>query len=119
MLLRLPGGSVDLFGPTTNYSAEHEGVDNPIEDDVRQVFDALEKGWIEFAIMEDDNGSFIQTAGGGGSPYTLEYNEGSVQWQFRATDSKLTRERVLDAFLAFRRADASWKSQFTWQKFRL
>lgn len=119
MILRLPGGSIDLLGPITNYSAEHEGIDNPTEDDISQAFDALEKGWIEFAILEDGSGRFIQTAGSGGGHYVLDYNEGSTQWQFHASDSNLSKARLLDAFLAFRRGDPGWNSQFTWKKIKL
>lgn len=110
MILRLPGGSTDFWGPTTNYSAEHEGIDNPTEDDIRLAFDALQKGWIEFAILEDDSGRFVQTAGSGDGPYVLDYNEGSTQWQFRASDSNITKARALNAFLGFRRGDPAWNS---------
>lgn len=120
MILKLPGGGLDWFDTHPYYSANHEGIQNPSEHDVRQAFDALEKGWIEFVILEEDHsGLYIQTAGSADEGYVVEYNDGSDQWQWRATDGNLAAARILDTFLMFRRGDIDWKNQFTWQKFKL
>lgn len=120
MILKLPGGGLDWFDTHPYYSANQDGIQNPSEQDVRQAFEALEKGWIEFVILEDERASvYIQTAGSADEAYVVEYNDGSDQCQWRATDSNVTPAHILDTFLLFRRGDINWKNQFTWQKFKV
>lgn len=51
--------------------------------------------------------------------YILEYQEGSVSKHYRAVDSPILLEQVLNAFSKYLRGDESWRSDFTWEKLDL
>jgi hypothetical protein len=119
-LLRLPAGT-DLFSDHTSpLGGGHHGVSNPTEREILEAFEALEQGWIEFVILEDDTtGAFIQAAGSADEGYVLQHNDGSADWQYQATNADLSGVAILDAFLRFHRGDPAWKTMFSWQKFKL
>jgi hypothetical protein len=61
----------------------------------------------EFAILGVDSDTYIQCAEDKGPPYeyVLEYQEGSLDRHFQATDGPVTLERVLSAFQRYLRND--------------
>jgi hypothetical protein len=83
--------------------------------------------WIEheaIAILSGAEG-FIQCVAPGVSGnksrhgYLLEYQDGSEDRHYRATDEPITLARVLFAFLKYLRGDASFRTDFRWVKVEL
>jgi hypothetical protein len=75
----------------------------------------------EFAILAEDADTYIQCAEQKEPPYeyVLEYQNGSLKDHYQAVDRPITLDRVLSAFIKYLRRDASWKSDFTWEKMEL
>ncbi len=48
--------------------------------------------------------------------YVLEYQDGSIDQHYQAIDRPITRERVFSAFAKYLRRDASWQSDFQWER---
>jgi hypothetical protein len=119
MILRTPG--FDLLGllaasAPDAHPAGGESRDDPSEGDLREALDAWGRGDLEYVILEDDTGSFIQVAGDADGPPVLERQDGSPDRHFRADERGLTQERVRAAFLAVRRGDPSWREEFSWAR---
>jgi hypothetical protein len=72
----------------------------------------------EFAILSKDPNTYIQCAEQVETPneFVLEYQDGSLEDHYEATDQPVTLERVLAAFVKYLRGDESWRSDFRWQK---
>lgn len=74
----------------------------------------------EFAILSSssDSGTYLQCAEQQEPPfeYILEYQEGSLSRHYRAVDEPIPLDRVLSAFLKYLRGDASWRTDFQWEK---
>jgi hypothetical protein len=75
----------------------------------------------EFAILAVDENTYMQCAEQKQSPYeyVLEYQEGSLDRHYRAVDDGIPLEKVMVAFLKYLRRDASWKSDFKWERIEL
>ncbi len=75
----------------------------------------------EFAILGIDPDTYIQCAKRQGLPneYFLEHQDGSLDRHFQAVDRPITLDRVVSAFLRYLRLDASWRSDFQWDKMEL
>ncbi len=75
----------------------------------------------EFAILSLEPGSYVQCAEQKEPPYeyVLEYQDGSLNAHFQAVDGPISLDRVLSAFLKYRRGDQSWRSDFRWEKMEL
>lgn len=122
MNLEVPSGSpfMDSLLDTSNVA---DGVSGSVIQNVtaQQVTDALAslgRGDIEFVILSDGN-RFMQAAGDTRSGYTLEYNEGSTKEQFRATTRKISDADLTSAFRTYFQNDPTWKTLFSWEKFRI
>jgi hypothetical protein len=88
----------------------------PTENDIRSAI-ANE----EFAILGTDV-SYIQCARptiGPPDDYLLEYQAGSLDQHYLATDGPITLDRVVSAFVKFFRQDWSCLSDFRWEKMDL
>jgi hypothetical protein len=78
--------------------------------------------WIEgencYGILSpiEDQMTYIQCAKQDEQMYHLEYQDGSLDEHYRASDEQITRDRVLSAFRKFLRGDASWRTDFRWEK---
>ena len=64
----------------------------------------------------EDQMTYIQCAKQDEQIYHLEYQDGSLDEHYRAADEQITRDRVLSAFRKFLRGDASWRTDFRWEK---
>src|SRR6476646_4660970 len=86
------------------------------EDDLRAAVDGE-----EFAILGPNPDTYIQCAERKEPPYdyVLEYQDGSLDEHYQAVDGPIPLERVLAAFVKYRRGDASWRSDFVWEKMKL
>ena len=90
-------------------------VDSPIETDLSRIEGE------EFAILSKDDGTYIQCAEDTESPqeYVLEYQNGSLDEHYQAVDSRISLERVLDAFKKYLNNDDSWLNDFQWERMDL
>jgi hypothetical protein len=91
-------------------------VDEATEQDIFSHIEAE-----EFLVLERDGATYLQCAEGKEPPYdyVLEYQEGSLSNHFQAVDDPITLDRVKSAMLKYLRGDASWKTDFRWQKLDL
>jgi hypothetical protein len=122
MILTTPGSNIFDFltasPPGTQGSGE--SMNAPTADDIKQAFDAMLRGDIEYVILENENtGAFIQAAGVPDEYFVLEYQEGSLDQHFQAANPDLTPEKALAAFLEFNRGESAWKLRFTWKHVKL
>ncbi|WP_422928378.1 hypothetical protein [Singulisphaera sp. PoT] len=75
----------------------------------------------DFAILSQDEDSYMQCAEQHEPPYEylLEYQDRSIEQHYRATDEPISLDRVLSAFLKYKRGDESWREDFQWEKMDL
>jgi hypothetical protein len=75
----------------------------------------------KFAILSDGK-AFIQChvrRDESPNDYELEFQDGSWDRHYRAADEQITLNRVLPAFQKYLRGDASWRTDFRWEKIDL
>jgi len=76
-------------------------------------------GGQEFAVLVDNADAkgltYIQCDLDLGK-YALEYQDGSTEKHYRATDFRLPLDRVIEAFTKYLNDDDSWKADFQWKR---
>jgi hypothetical protein len=113
MRLRLPeSGSIlesllNHLGHTTGTPAGPV-VEATDEAQVERALDALERGDIEFVILEDDD-AFLQAAGSGDGPYALQFSPDSSGRLLEAPGG-VDRQTMRRSMMAYARGDATWRS---------
>lgn len=91
---------------------------NPNEQDVREGFEALgEIDMDDFVILSKNDMAYIQAAIGEGEEdgFILEYQDGSLDRHYVASNRDIPQEEILKAFLAYLTGDESWKSNYLWE----
>ena len=85
---------------------------DPTEEDIRGGLAGQ-----SFAILSLDDDTFIQCSSIDQSQgkYHLEYQQGSPQAHFRASDPTITSDRVVNAFCKYLGGDESWRTDFRWE----
>ncbi|MDB5350563.1 MAG: hypothetical protein JWN86_1810 [Planctomycetota bacterium] len=85
---------------------------DPAEEDIRGGLAGQ-----SFAILAVDDSTFIQCISIDQSQgrYQLEYQEGSPDARFRASDPTITSDRVVNAFCKYLGGDESWRVDFHWE----
>ena len=75
----------------------------------------------EFAILATSPDTYIQCAERKKPPYdyVLEYQDGSLDQHYQATDGPIPLERVLAAFVKYLQGDGTWRADFVWEKLDL
>ncbi len=113
---------MDLLSPGGSGSGEvnemgHAVTHNAAEDDLIDALAALERGDIEFVILQDNASKiFMQAAGDARSGYGLQYNNGADDSMFQA-QGKMSGAQITDAFTAFLNHDVAWRTMFVWERF--
>lgn len=114
MDLLLPGGS----GGDEINEMGHAVTHNATEDNLIEALAALERGDIEYVILEDAASKmFMQAAGDARSGYDLQYNNGADDAMFQA-QGKMSGAQITDAFLAFLSKDMAWRTRISWERYR-
>jgi hypothetical protein len=90
-------------------------IDNPTPEQVEQGLRTLEPANRDYAILEQQASTYLQTAPNGDGTYLLEFQDGSLDQHYRAS-RPLQLDDLIGAFGAYRRQDASWRSRYEWQK---
>ena len=83
------------------------------EPDIIRAFEDDEKRG-EFIILSQGEEVYIQAAGEGFGPYTLEYRDGDEDNHFQCT-RELSKPEVQSAFIGYLKGDPSWKSNLEWK----
>ena len=90
-------------------------IENPTVDAIENEIRALPGGIDSFLILSRDEMTYVQTAGGGGEPFTLEYQDGSLEMHYRAIGD-VTLESVIKVFQAYAHERASWRNVVQWER---
>jgi hypothetical protein len=69
-----------------------------------------------FIILRADDGSYIQAAGQGWRPYTLEFFPTASSKRYERASGVLTRDEVRSAFLDFLERGTSWRTSYRWEE---
>ena len=82
--------------------------------------------WGGFAVLTDEDFAgltdglrFIQCAEDDDSFFALEYQDGSLQQHYRATNDPISLQQVRAAFQKYYNDDSSWKDDFQWERLAL
>jgi hypothetical protein len=95
-------------------TAQSIAFDSLTEAQLREAFhDDLGRG--EFIILSEQPQVFIQAAGEGDGPYSLEYRDGDDEHHFYAGDD-YRKDDVERAFCWYLAKDPRWRTEFPWQK---
>lgn len=94
-------------------------INNVSETEIIAEFNQFGNDNDDFVVLSKNDMNYIQAALSdfeGEEGMLLEYQEGNLEKHFHATDTNITKNQVLAAFLLYLKADASWKEQFSWEK---
>lgn len=97
-------------------------INNPVEKDLIEAFsDFGNTDPDDFIILSKNDMTYIQSANSDfeGEGLILEFQEGNLDNHFQCTDTNISKEIILDAFLAYLNEDNSWKEKFIWEKYTL
>ncbi len=97
-------------------------IDNPSAAQIDEALRSLD--WMEenaFAILELAEWTYMQTAQDDDPEqqervFVLDHQEGSLKKHYHAVDEQIALERVIDAFQKYARGDASWRTDFEWER---
>jgi len=68
-----------------------------------------------YAILSQDELTYIQTSGTLAEGFVLEYQEGDAAKHF-AVRERLSMEQVTAAFIAYAKNEPTWRTAFPWEK---
>jgi hypothetical protein len=95
-------------------------IQHPSDDHIRTALANLrDEDGDSFAILGATGMTYIQVAGDQWVGFDLEYQEGSVEAHFKATDKNITLDQAVEAFIAFRDGNTAWQSSFAFEKLTL
>jgi hypothetical protein len=88
--------------------------DGATEEDLSVIFDDDDArgGWV---ILTSDDGSFLQAAGKGWSPYTLEFFPGKDAPRYQQA-TQLNKDQVRFALTDFFNNGKTWRASFEWRE---
>lgn len=69
-----------------------------------------------FAILGPTEMTYIQVSGDKNEGFDLEYQEGAVDAHFRAKNKNITLDQIVEAFIAYRDGETSWRDGFDFEK---
>ncbi len=69
-----------------------------------------------FVILTSDDGSFLQAAGKGWSPYTLEFFPQKDAPRYQQATTQLNKDQVRAAFVDFLHNQNTWRTSFEWRE---
>lgn len=94
-------------------------IKNPTDEQIRiELGNLSTKNEDSFAILGPSEMTYIQAGGDKSVGFHLEYQDGSVDAHFQATNEKITLDEVVSAFIAFRDGHADWQKAFAFRKIK-
>ena len=92
-------------------------ISDPTDEEIRRELSTLSTDNDDyFAILGPSDLTYLQVLGDKNVGFILEYQEGSVEAHFRATDDRIPLEQVVRAFIAYRDGSSDWQEPFTFEK---
>ena len=92
-------------------------IEDPTEDEIRTELAGLDDAQGDgFAILFSPNDHFMQTAGDSSNGFVLEYQEGSLDHHYHATDDEITLDQVTKVFLDYNSGSSDWRTAFNYEK---
>lgn len=92
-------------------------IKNPTDEQIQSELEILDDSNEDsFAILGSSKMTYIQISGDKNIGFVLEYQEGSVDAHFRATNDKITLNEVVKAFIDYRNGNPLWQKSFTFEK---
>ena len=92
---------------------------NPSTDEISIALNSIDGDKCHFASLRVNEMTYVQTSGDPNQGFSLEYQTGSVDRHYIATDEKLKMEEIEKAFLAYSKGDDSWINDHDWIKLDL
>ena len=89
-------------------------VESPSTGDIRRILQGLESSNDDFAILEASDLTYIQTTGRPSTGFVLEYQAGSTELHYRATETEIELADVVTAFSQYLAHDDQWRARFRW-----
>ena len=91
-------------------------IDNARASDIRKNLEGEE---FTILISDEDESTFIQCGQGNNDAgyYVIEYQDGSTDHHYIATDTAIPLELVLPTFYKYLRGDESWETDFEWEHY--
>jgi len=109
-------GEVERVPTKLEICGERTIVD-PSDEDIRSALGGLDAGSGDaFVILVPAEMTYIQASGDRRRGFDMEYQEGSIDRHFRATNESILVDDVAEAFIAYRSGDESWKSRFEFKR---
>jgi hypothetical protein len=95
---------------------ENSGVEEEVtEEDLSRIFDD-DQARGAFLILTSDDGSFLQAAGKGWSPYTLEFFPEKDIPRYQQATTQLNKDQIRSAFADFLHNGNTWRTSFEWRE---
>lgn len=95
-----------------------EIIKDPSEQDIRNMFEGFgENDMDDFIILSKNNMNYIQSAIGEKEEegFILEYQDGSLDKHYIATDRDLELNRIIEIFISYNSGEEKWKSELQWE----
>ncbi len=93
-----------------------EPVAEPVTDNlIAQSIHSLTGEGDSFAILSKASETYIQTSGGPGYGFVLEYRAGSEDEHYSCSNFELTADEVIWAFQSYLANDGQWEAELEWQ----
>ena len=93
-------------------------INNVSEAEIIAEFNKFGEENDDFVVLSKNDMNYIQAAPGDfeGEGLVLEYQDGSLDRHFSASDTNISKELILSVFLAYLKGEDSWKDKFIWEK---
>jgi hypothetical protein len=93
-------------------------INNVSEAEIIAEFNKFGEENDDFVVLSKNDMNYIQAAPGDfeGEGLVLEYQDGSLDRHFSASDTNISKEQILSVFLAYLKGEDSWKDKFIWEK---
>ncbi|MBN1672757.1 MAG: hypothetical protein JXR37_17065 [Kiritimatiellae bacterium] len=91
-------------------------IENPEPDEIEHALTGLDGGEESYAILAQSEMTYIQTCGGPETGFMLEYQDGTLDAHFGATNLTISLEQVTAAFLSYAAGTPDWKTAFGWHR---
>jgi len=90
---------------------------DPSDADIRSALGALDAGSGDaFLVLGATEMTYIQASGHRKRGFDLEYQDGSTDRHFRATNENFTIDDVAELLIAYRNGDYGWKGKFAFER---
>jgi hypothetical protein len=89
-------------------------IDNPGAEQIERELRTLSGGADSFLILSRDELTYLQVAGGGEDPFTLEYQDGSLERHYR-TVRDVSLDSAIRVFMAYRERGDRWHALVEWE----